>query len=81
MSKIIVLRRVLTHLLLVLAAGAIAGFAAIFIYLTPKLPDVDTLRDIRLQTPLRIYSRDQKLIGEFGEKKRTPLSKWTHTLA
>ncbi|MAY37092.1 MAG: peptidase, partial [Spongiibacteraceae bacterium] len=73
MSKIIVLRRVLTHLLLVLAAGAIAGFAAIFIYLTPKLPDVDTLRDIRLQTPLRIYSRDQKLIGEFGEKKRTPL--------
>ncbi|MBB3047770.1 penicillin-binding protein 1A [Litorivivens lipolytica] len=73
MSKFILLRRVLTHSILVLAAGAVAGFAAIFIYLTPKLPDVDTLRDIRLQTPLRIYSRDQKLIGEFGEKKRTPL--------
>ncbi len=73
MSKFIVLRRVLTHLILVLAAGAVAGFAAIFIYLTPKLPDVDSLRDIRLQTPLRIYSSDNLLIGEFGEMKRTPL--------
>lgn len=73
MSKFIVIRRAVTQLSLVFAASAIAGFAAIFIYLTPKLPDVDTLRDIRLQTPLRIYSRDLQLIGEFGEKKRTPL--------
>ncbi|WP_372758530.1 penicillin-binding protein 1A [Litorivivens sp.] len=73
MSKFIVLRRVLTHLILVLTAAAVAGFAAIFIYLTPKLPDVDSLRDIRLQTPLRIYSSDNLLIGEFGEMKRTPL--------
>ena len=73
MSKFIVIRRVLTHIFAVFAASAIAAFAAIFIYLTPKLPDVDSLRDIRLQTPLRIYSRDLKLIGEFGEKKRTPL--------
>lgn len=73
MSKFIFIRRALTQISLVLAASAVAGFAAIFIYLTPKLPDVDTLRDIRLQTPLRIYSRDLQLIGEFGEKKRTPL--------
>lgn len=73
MSKFIVIRRALIQVSLVLVAAAIAGFAAIFIYLTPKLPDVDTLRDIRLQTPLRIYSRDLQLIGEFGEKKRTPL--------
>ncbi len=73
MSKFIFIRRALIQLSLVLAASVIAGFAAIFIYLTPKLPDVDTLRDIRLQTPLRIYSRDLQLIGEFGEKKRTPL--------
>ncbi|MFT5576061.1 MAG: penicillin-binding protein 1A [Bermanella sp.] len=73
MSKYIYIRRALIQLSLVLAASVIAGFAAIFLYLTPKLPDVDTLRDIRLQTPLRIYSRDLQLIGEFGEKKRTPL--------
>lgn len=73
MSKFIVIRRVLTHFSAVFAASTIAAFAAIFIYLTPKLPDVDSLRDIRLQTPLRIYSRDLRLMGEFGEKKRTPL--------
>ncbi|MFT6914023.1 MAG: penicillin-binding protein 1A [Motiliproteus sp.] len=45
-----------------------------FFYLKPQLPDVDQLRDIELQTPLRIYSADRKLIAEFGEMRRTPVS-------
>ncbi len=43
-------------------------------YLNPKLPSVTAIRDVRLQTPLRIYSSDNKLIGEFGEKRRIPIS-------
>ncbi|WP_110186554.1 penicillin-binding protein 1A [Pokkaliibacter plantistimulans] len=52
--------------------GALATFA-IYKHLEPTLPDVETLRTVQLQTPLRIYSADGKLIGEFGEKRRTPV--------
>ena len=55
------------------AATAMA-FASIYLYLKPGLPSVESLRDIRLQTPLRVYSRDMKLIGEFGEKRRSPIT-------
>jgi penicillin-binding protein 1A len=48
-------------------------FAGLYLYLGPKLPSVETLREIKLQTPLRVYSSDDKLIGEFGEQRRTPL--------
>jgi penicillin-binding protein 1A len=40
----------------------------------PRLPDVNSLRDYHLQTPLRVMSRDGKLISEFGEQRRIPLS-------
>ncbi|HSC67646.1 MAG TPA: penicillin-binding protein 1A [Cellvibrio sp.] len=49
-------------------------FAGLYLYLAPKLPSVDSLREVRLQTPLRVYSSDGKLIGEFGEQRRTPLT-------
>ncbi len=49
-------------------------FCAAFLYIAPRLPEVEQLRDVQLQTPLRIYSRDGKLIGEFGEKRRSPIS-------
>ncbi len=53
--------------------GAIA-LAAVFFYLEPKLPPIDSLKDVSFQVPLRVYSRDRKLIAEFGEKRRLPLS-------
>src|SRR5262245_34661068 len=43
-------------------------------FLLPDLPDVTTLRDIRLQEPLRIYTRDGRLMQQFGEQRRIPLS-------
>ena len=54
--------------------GAAAGFTGIYLYLSPSLPAVDELIDVELQTPLRVYSIDNKLIGEFGEKRRNPVS-------
>jgi len=48
--------------------------AAVYLYLAPDLPDVETLRDVRLQTPMRVYTRDGALIGQFGEQKRNPLT-------
>ena len=58
-------------LLVVLAVVLAAGGA--YWYLAPKLPSVETLRDVRLQVPLRVSTRDDQLIAEFGEKRRTPL--------
>jgi penicillin-binding protein 1A len=42
----------------------------------PNLPDVSELSDYRPKLPLRIYSADHVLIGEFGEERRslTPIS-------
>lgn len=52
----------------------VGGAIGLYFYLAPGLPDVDSLREIQLQEPLRIFSRDRKLIAEFGEKRRIPLS-------
>jgi penicillin-binding protein 1A len=43
-------------------------------YLLPQLPDISNLQDVKLQVPLRIYSQDDSLIAEFGEKRRQPIS-------
>jgi penicillin-binding protein 1A len=53
-------------------AGGAAG-AALVAYLASRLPPVEVLRDVRLQAPLRVYTRDGRLIGEFGEVRRVPV--------
>jgi len=51
--------------------GFFTGTAAYF-YLEPGLPAVESLREVRLQVPLRVFTRDGRLIAEFGEKRRIP---------
>jgi penicillin-binding protein 1A len=51
----------------------VLGVAVAYWLLAPSLPDTSQIRDIRLQVPLRVYSRDGKLIALFGETKRTPV--------
>ena len=51
------------------AAGALAvAFMVAMAY--PNLPALDSLTDYRPKIPLRIYSADNVLIGEFGEERR-----------
>ena len=40
----------------------------------PDLPNIESLRDVKMQIPLRIYSREGSLISEFGEMRRIPVS-------
>ncbi|MBW7930896.1 MAG: transglycosylase domain-containing protein [Gammaproteobacteria bacterium] len=47
--------------------------AAGYYYLEPGLPGADTIREVPLQTPLRIYSRDGRLMAQLGEQWRTPV--------
>ena len=53
------------------AVGIIAVGA--FLYFSPGLPSVSTLKDVELQVPLKVFSRDGKLIAVYGEKRRQPL--------
>jgi len=65
--------RVVLRLTLFGFFGGLWLLAGVYLFLSPNLPDVATLRDVKLQTPMRVYTRDGKLIGQFGEQKRSPL--------
>jgi len=54
-------------------AGLLGGILLIGVGLAvayPNLPDVKGLTDYRPKMPMRVYSADQVMIGEFGEEKR-----------
>ena len=55
--------------------SVVAGIIALgtYLYFAPGLPSVATLKDVELQVPLKVYSRDGKLIAVYGEKRRQPL--------
>jgi penicillin-binding protein 1A len=55
-----------------LLLAAVIALGGLYLYLSPQLPSIEGLSDVRLQVPLRIYSSDGALMGEFGEKRRTP---------
>ncbi|GAA6135486.1 peptidoglycan glycosyltransferase/peptidoglycan DD-transpeptidase MrcA [Oceaniserpentilla sp. 4NH20-0058] len=70
-------RPILRFLLLSGLAGlfsVVLGASSVYLYLSPSLPSVDSLKNIQLQTPLRIYTSDGKLMAEYGEKRRMPVT-------
>lgn len=63
-------------LILLILLGAVLGGATlvgIYFYIKPELPSVTVLKDVRLQTPMRIYTQDGKLISQYGVKRRIPV--------
>ena len=59
---------------LVLALGVVALFTGAYYYVAPDVPQAAELRDIDIQVPLQVYTRDGRLIDEVGERKRTPVA-------
>lgn len=61
--------------MVLIGAIALIGFANVcaYAYLKPALPDVDTLRAVQLEVPLRVYTRDGRLIASIGEQRRIPV--------
>lgn len=53
---------------LVVAGVLIVGFALTMAY--PNLPELDSITSYRPKMPLRVFSADNMLIGEFGEERR-----------
>lgn len=58
----------------VTVVACIAGVIGAYYYAARALPAAETIRDIRLEVPLRIFSRDGYLISEIGERKRIPVT-------
>jgi len=56
------------------AIGGIAGVIGAYYFVAPGLPAAQTIRDIPLQIPLRIFSRDGYLIEEIGQRRRILIS-------
>ena len=70
------LRRLLRWALLGFAALSVLGLLAagiLFVVVSSKLPDVESLRDVALQEPMYVHARDGKLMAIFGETRRYPV--------
>ncbi len=73
------LKRIFLILLGTASGVALIGAALLFLAIVltyPKLPSLEALTDYRPKIPLRVYTADGVLIGEFGEEKRsfTPIA-------
>jgi penicillin-binding protein 1A len=69
--------RWLTYPLLLVVVGIFATallFTFVAVIVWPSLPSLEVLTDYRPKIPLRVYSADGKLIGEFGEERRAVVS-------
>ena len=54
--------------------GVVALISGAYLYLQPSLPSVEAMRQIELQVPLRVYSRDGQVIAQIGEQRRIPVT-------
>jgi penicillin-binding protein 1A len=63
--------------LIVISVTFVVGITLLsgtYFYIKSDLPSVDVLKDVRLQTPMRIFTQDGKLISQYGVKRRIPLT-------
>jgi len=54
--------------------GIVLSLAAVYLYLDPQIPRAETYRQVRLETPLRVFTADRKLMAEFGERRLIPVT-------
>ncbi len=66
--------RLFCMFVLVCSLVVVATIGAVIWSIEPQLPSTDSLRSVQFQVPLRVYSRDNQLIAEFGEQRRVPLT-------
>ena len=60
--------------LLSAATLAVIVAAGLYLYFGPQLPDAGDIGTVQLNEPLRIYTADHELIGEYGTERRIPLT-------
>jgi penicillin-binding protein 1A len=71
------LSRISRFLLYTILLGSLVVSALVFVLyinIESKLPSIEVLKEVKLQEPLRIFSSERKLLAEFGNKRRTPVT-------
>lgn len=61
-------------LAVILALAVPIGFYGMAMYLSPTLPSTQEIKTANLEMPLQIYSRDDKLIGQYGNRLSLPVT-------
>ena len=61
-------------LVIILALAVPIGFYGMAMYLSPTLPSIQEIKRANLEMPLQIYSRDDKLIGQYGNRLSLPVT-------
>ena len=61
-------------LAVVLALAVPIGFYGMAMYLSPTLPSTQEIKTASLEMPLQIYSSDDKLIGQYGNRLSLPVT-------
>ncbi|MFC0445459.1 penicillin-binding protein 1A [Pseudidiomarina halophila] len=67
-----VLKWILYGALIAFVLGSLS-VGGMYLYYKDELPSVAELREVRLQTPMQVYSSDGEMIAQFGEIRRIPV--------
>ena len=67
------IKRLLQLFLLLSLSGVAVIIAVYFLLVKPYLPDIEEIADISLTVPMQVYTADEVLFAEFGERKRNLL--------
>jgi penicillin-binding protein 1A len=68
---VILFKRTLQFIIICIFLGLIT-LVSLYYYVKSDIPSVQVLKDVQLQTPMQVFSRDGLLINQFGEKRRIP---------
>jgi len=74
MARFVRLLRRALYLVAALAVLGVLALGVLYWLISPRLPDVQELRNVQLQVPLSIYTRDGQLIALIGETRRFPVA-------
>lgn len=69
--------KILKYMFILLLLGAVIGALVVggtYLHFRSELPSIANLQEIQLQVPMRVFSADGKLIAQYGEKRRDPVS-------
>ncbi|KAA1162101.1 PBP1A family penicillin-binding protein [Pseudoalteromonas fuliginea] len=69
----ILLKRTLQFFIICTLLGLIT-LISLYYYVKPDIPSVQVLKDVQLQTPMQVFTKDGLLINQFGEKRRIPVT-------
>ncbi|TMO80175.1 penicillin-sensitive transpeptidase [Pseudoalteromonas sp. S3776] len=69
----ILLKRTLQFFIICTLIGLIT-LISLYYYVKPDIPSVQVLKDVQLQTPMQVFTKDGLLINQFGEKRRIPVT-------